>query len=540
MANTVVINVQANTAAATADLTSTTVAVDNLTKAEKKLNKETGKTASQFEEVTKNGGAIAILDQLTGGLASRVRDTFEATKLFNFSLKGMRTALIATGIGAFVVALGLVVAYWDDIVEFITGANAELQKQIDLKNEYISDLDYELTVMKAQQDLAIAQGGYNKELAAQQRARLKDLLEERKLAVELLELQLQNLRHKDYEQYIEVHKAFEKAKLDVIKTEIALQNSWNDVTERAKTNREKQAADEKLLSDNRKKANEDALAAEREKADAIEQITVGQVNTEAEKRAEEIRQNEIKYEKLLELARKYYADDSEQIQELEQTQQEIDTEIKLRHAEEDRATQKIIDDQILADKEAEEKRLNDIKQKSLENDIAITEARKVLQLQLVAASGSAIGALGSLFKEGTAASKAAALAEIIIGTGVGYVQGLDIAQKSAKGTGPAAAFAFPIFYAQQIAAVAGAAKQASNILKTVKGGGGGSAPVSAPISTPVQVPAFNIVGQGEGSQIASALGEQQQTPIQAFVVSQDVTTAQSLENGIIQGATLGD
>ena len=540
MANTVVINVQANTAAATADLTSTTVAVDNLTKAEKKLNKETGKTASQFEEVTKNGGAIAILDQLTGGLASRVRDTFEATKLFNFSLKGMRTALIATGIGAFVVALGLVVAYWDDIVEFITGANAELQKQIDLKNEYISDLDYELTVMKAQQDLAIAQGGYNKELAAQQRARLKDLLEERKLAVELLELQLQNLRHKDYEQYIEVHKAFEKAKLDVIKTEIALQNSWNDVTERAKTNREKQAADEKLLSDNRKKANEDALAAEREKADAIEQITVGQVNTEAEKRAEEIRQNEIKYEKLLELARKYYADDSEQIQELEQTQQEIDTEIKLRHAEEDRATQKIIDDQILADKEAEEKRLNDIKQKSLENDIAITEARKVLQLQLVAASGSAIGALGSLFKEGTAASKAAALAEIIIGTGVGYVQGLDIAQKSAKGTGPAAAFAFPIFYAQQIAAVAGAAKQASNILKTVKGGGGGSAPVSAPISTPVQVPAFNIVGQGEGSQIASALGQQQQTPIQAFVVSQDVTTAQSLENGIIQGATLGD
>jgi len=539
MANTVVINVQANTAAATADLTSTTVAVDNLTKAEKKLNKETGKTASQFEEVTKNGGAIAILDQLTGGLASRVRDTFEATKLFNFSLKGMRTALIATGIGAFVVALGLVVAYWDDIVEFITGANAELQKQIDLKNEYIADLDHELAVMKAQQDLAIAQGGYNKELAAQQRARLKDLLKERKLAVELLELQVQKLRHKDYDKYIEAQKLFEKAKLDVIKTEIALQNSWNDVTERAKTNREKQAADEKLLSDNRKKANEDALAAEREKEDAIEQITVGQVNTEAEKRAEEIRQNEIKYEKLLELARKYYADDSEQIQELEQTQQEIDTEIKLRHAEEDRATQKIIDDQILADKEAEEKRLNDIKQKSLENDIAITEARKVLQLQLVAASGSAIGALGSLFKEGTAASKAAALAEIIIGTGVGYMQGLDIAQKTAKTT-PAAAFTFPIFYAQQIAAVAGAAKQASNILKTVKGGGGGSAPVSAPTSTPVQVPAFNIVGQGEGSQIASALGQQQQTPIQAFVVSQDVTTAQSLENGIIQGATLGD
>ena len=59
-------------------------------------------------------------------------------------------------------------------------------------------------------------------------------------------------------------------------------------------------------------------------------------------------------------------------------------------------------------------------------------------------------------------------------------------------------------------------------------------------SAPAQAPAFNIVGQGGTNQIASALGEQQQTPIQAFVVSQDVTTAQSLENGIIQGATLGD
>ena len=129
MANTVIVNVEANTAAATANITTTTVAVDNLTKAEQKLNQESKKVASEFENVTKNGGAIAILDQLTGGLASRVRDTFEATKLFNFSLKGMRTALIATGIGAFIVALGVVVAYWDEIVDFITGASAALKEQ---------------------------------------------------------------------------------------------------------------------------------------------------------------------------------------------------------------------------------------------------------------------------------------------------------------------------------------------------------------------------------------------------------------------------
>ena len=51
-----------------------------------------------------------------------------------------------------------------------------------------------------------------------------------------------------------------------------------------------------------------------------------------------------------------------------------------------------------------------------------------------------------------------------------------------------------------------------------------------------QPPAFNVVGQSGFNQIATALG-QGQPPIQAFVVSQDVTTAQQLDNAIIQTAT---
>ena len=43
-----------------------------------------------------------------------------ATKLFgNVS----RKALIATGIGAFVVVLGTIIAYWDDITAAITGVS---------------------------------------------------------------------------------------------------------------------------------------------------------------------------------------------------------------------------------------------------------------------------------------------------------------------------------------------------------------------------------------------------------------------------------
>ena len=120
--------------------------------------------------------------------------------------------------------------------------------------------------------------------------------------------------------------------------------------------------------------------------------------------------------------------------------------------------------------------------------------------------------------------------------------GVDIAAGAGK---TASAVPFPA----NIPLILGYAAQAVGIISAIKGamkaskaatsklGASGSTPqISAPTA---QSPSFNIVGQGEGSQIASALGQQQQQPIQAYVVSQDVTSAQSLENGIIQGATLG-
>lgn len=114
-------------------------------------------------------------------------------------------------------------------------------------------------------------------------------------------------------------------------------------------------------------------------------------------------------------------------------------------------------------------------------DFAETEAR----LNLYDTIANGIGNLGGILKQGTAAAKIAALSEIAIGTGTGFIRALEIAQKSAAGTGPAAAFAFPIFYASQIAAVLGAAGRAKSILSSSSGSGGGGASVSAPqMNTP--------------------------------------------------------
>ena len=575
----VIINVQANTATATADITSTTVAVDNLTKANKKLENTNEKTGQSFEEVTKNGGAIAIMDQLTGGLASRVRDTYEATKLFNFSLKGMKKALIATGIGALVVALGLIIAYWDDIVALISGANKRLEEQ-KLAYDDISKktTDY-IKLLQAQKKLVEEEGKDASKITAVLKEKLELLEKENKKRLEQVNIALKGYLNE--EQRIELSQEYNDLNLQNFSIRTDLLNLDKEALQVIK---EKEAAEEKAILD----AEKLAII----KATALEKIRVGQINTQKEIRDEEKNQVEILYKDLLEEARLYYGKDSEQALALTTSRDEKLKALREKNTEEDKAAQKIIDDtekerqnilreftndQKLTEREedfaalelqnatlqeqfkddkdalfdiefAYLEKLSELKakyvaedeenkKKSLEDDKVITDAKKALQLGLVAASGNAIGALGSLFAEGTAASKAAALADIIIGTGVGYIQGLDIAQKTAKTT-PAAAFTFPMFYASQIAAVAGAAKQASNILKKVPGGGGGGLnPTPPPI--PAQAPSFNIVGQGQGNQIATALGEQQQTPVQAYVVSQDITTAQGLENGIIQGATLG-
>ena len=72
-------------------------------------------------------------------------------------------------------------------------------------------------------------------------------------------------------------------------------------------------------------------------------------------------------------------------------------------------------------------------------------------------------------------------------------------------------------------------------------GGGGSQPASLPSAPAVQSlpPAFNVVGSSGTNQLADAIGGQTQQPVQAFVVSSEVTSAQELDRNIIDDASIG-
>lgn len=162
------------------------------------------------------------------------------------------------------------------------------------------------------------------------------------------------------------------------------------------------------------------------------------------------------------------------------------------------------------------------------------DAKLSFQLDYISAVGSAIGALGGLFEKGSDASKAAALVEIAINTGVGLMKGLTIAQDSAEASGPAAAFAFPIFYATQVAAVLGAASQAKSILES-----GNVSNISQGSNVAQQqAPRFNVVGTSGVNQLAQAVGQNQE-PVKAYVVSSEVSSQQSLDRNKIMSASLG-
>jgi hypothetical protein len=87
--------------------------------------------------------------------------------------------------------------------------------------------------------------------------------------------------------------------------------------------------------------------------------------------------------------------------------------------------------------------------------------------------------------------------------------------------------------------IAGSVLATSTALKALKAGGSVSKPSISTAEPTPQEPAFNIVGQSTTDQLADVIAGQTGQPVRAFVVSNDVSTAQELDRNIIQGASIG-
>lgn len=162
----------------------------------------------------------------------------------------------------------------------------------------------------------------------------------------------------------------------------------------------------------------------------------------------------------------------------------------------------------------------------------LNEQRKQQMMEALEATAATLGQIADLFGEQSKAGKAAAIAEATIN--------MFLSAQKAYSSTVGIPFVGPVLAPINAGlAIAAGIKNIKSIASVKTPGGGGPDP-SIPSTNSfagtaqMQAPSFNVVGNSGINQLAQL----QQTPVQAYVVSGSVTTAQSLDRNRIENATL--
>ena len=534
----------------------------------------TGGESQKLEEaLLKVQGAMALAEGVRG-----IREGVTSFKALGTSAKlalnGIRTGIAATGIGLLLVALGAVVAYWDDIKEAVSGVSEEQQN---LNTQSQANLDIQqkkLDSISGQENLLKLQGRSEREI-------LNIKLKQTDQVIKASELQIENniattkaqteAAKRNQEILAGVLKFLSLPLTMILKAvdavgsalgkDFGLEDSvFNGLASFVFDPEEVQAEGDKVVEEQRnalaklkndraglqlsiknidsqaakdaqakrKEANDKAIELEKEKADALERIRQGEIDTEAERRAEELRQVQEQYAKLILEAEKYGLDttalrEAQRVKEKE-LQDRFDAEDKEKEDKKKKEEEDYWNaeaEKAIAISDLKKQKANEEKQKEedlLNAKIGFAEQGLSLITE-VAGKGSKIG-------------KAAAIAQTVISG----IQGVQNAYTTAQKSPITALFpAYPIVQAG-IAGVFSALQVAKMKSASASGGGSSATSSSAPsVSTPA--PSFNVVGNSGVNQIAQTLGNQQ--PVQAYVVANNVTTQQSLDRNIVSNASLG-
>ena len=310
-----------------------------------------------------------------------------------------------------------------------------------------------------------------------------DLDEEANLRAKLIDLETQRLtKQKTVSAQIVSAKREEAARIKAIDNEAAAKKKEKD---------DKKLADDKLKQDKE-------IADAKELSDLKNQIRDAEAVTEEERRLLEIEKTTEHYDKLIALAKA----------------KGLSTE---------------------ALETAKTNALNKLSEQKSKNEIdweKLTSKEKTRIVQ------QGLSNLTSILGEESAAGKAAAIANATIST---YQSATD-SYKSLAGIpiiGPALGFAAA---GAAIASGMATVKKITSV-KTPNAGGSGGAAVGgiskgSSGSAPSIPPAFNVVGASNTNQLADAIGSQSKEPVKAYVVANDVSTAQSMYRNIVEGASI--
>ena len=194
--------------------------------------------------------------------------------------------------------------------------------------------------------------------------------------------------------------------------------------------------------------------------------------------------------------------------------------------------------------EADALRKKEKNDKEIEDEKALAAAKKAIQDGVLGVVEKGIGVAKNLAGKNKKVQKAlliaenaAGIAKILINTAA--ANAASVAASPLTGGLPWVA----INTISGALGVASAISATSKGLKALGGGSAGSAPTSkggagAASSAAPKPPSFNIVGASDTNQLADAVAGQENQPVQAYVVANDVTSAQSLQNNIVEGSTI--
>jgi hypothetical protein len=502
------------------------------------------------KQLLKVQSAMAIAEGLQG--LGEARDSFKQLKAVGVNaFNAIKTAIGSTGIGLIVIAAGAIYAYWDDIKEAVSSVSAEQKNLNALSKRNLEQEQQKLDTIGGQDNILKLQGKSEKDI-------LKIKIAQTDQVIKASEVQI--------EQSIATAKAQTEAArrnqdilAGVLKfISIPLTLLLKTVDSIGKALGKDFGLEDKvfgglssLMFDPVKvKQDGDAVVAEQRKAleklkndRAGLQLSINSIDRQASEtsKAERVKNETAQKE----------ADDK--IKEKAAKDQEEFNQFQIKISEAKSA-------QNIADMEAKENKINDLFEiadavdnleakntQTLAEDTAsrieLAKKEKEAKIQAAEAASATLSGLSELLGKETAAGKAAAVASATISTFLS-------AQKAYEST-VGIPFVGPILAPINAAlAIAGGIKSVKSILavKTPSGGGGGGSVPSMPkpatgvmaSSTPTAAaaPSFNVVGTSGQNQIAQSLGNQ--APVKAYVVSGDVTTAQSLDRNIVKTASLGN
>jgi hypothetical protein len=511
-----------------------------------------GVQSENLQETMVRLQAAMALSQGLQGLGESIDSFKQMGAVAKNALAGIRTGIAATGIGLLLVALGAIVAYWDDIKEAVGGVSSE-QETLNQQSQTNLDIEQQkLDTIGSQDNVLKLQGKSEKEILKIKLAQTDQVIKASEIQIEqsIATAKAQTEAAKRNQEILAGVLKFLSLPLTMIlKTvdavgaalgkDFGLEDKvFKGLASFVFDPKETQQEGDKVVAEQRKAL--DKLKNDR----AGLQLSINNIDKQASKEASD--------------RRKEAADKSKEAKD-KALQDEIDvlneqSKILAQGREIAKANdeKRLEDLKAFGEKKTEE--LNNqlaqqeaIRQKELENEQVLSDGKKAIQESSFAVVESGLGLLKTLFEKNKGLQKAALIAESAIGISkiVINTQAANAAARLKYALIPGgAALAAAEITLNRIGAGIGIATNIAATAKGLSALGGGSAKGGSANggdtgggAPSIASPSFNVVGNSGVNQIAQTLGAQQ--PVQAYVVANNVTTQQALDRNIVRNASIG-